>query len=175
MQDVGRIFPYLIGFGSYGQYCWRLDGLYPYLVIFFETQLGIEMSTYPLSQFQFRVIPQYSCTFQSSSILQQSLRTSIRCLACSSPIYFTPKSSTVNVNQMGLFSCLKRPGVWSTSIYSCSSSRYLNNFLARLPDSDIPYMLRIISQYTNPFLIMFWSWYRSMNSWGINSMGILIY
>ena len=43
------------------------------------------------------------------------------CLACSSPMYFTPKSSTVNVNQMGLFSCLKRPGVWSTSVYLCSS------------------------------------------------------
>ena len=86
-----------------------------------------------------------------------------------------PKSSAVNVNPMSLFSCLKMPGVWSSLVYSCSSSRSLSNLLARLPHYSSPYIPRIISQYTNPFFILSWSWYRSMNCWGINSMGILIY
>ena len=99
----------------------------------------------------------------------------MRCLLGSSPIYFTPKSSIVNVKQMVLFSFLKSPGVWSTSAYPCYSSCSLSNFFDRLPDSGSPYMPRMISQYTNPFFILSWSWYRSMNSWGINLMGIVIY
>ena len=34
---------------------------------------------------------------------------------CSSPLYFTPKSSTTNVNWIGLLSCFHRLGVWGTS------------------------------------------------------------
>ena len=40
-----------------------------------------------------------------------------RCLACSSPIYFTPKLSTTRTNAMGRVECVQRPEVFLVGAY----------------------------------------------------------
>ena len=40
-----------------------------------------------------------------------------RCLACSSPTYFTLKSLTTRANAMGWVECVRRPGVFLAGAY----------------------------------------------------------
>ena len=71
------------------------------------------------------------------------------------PTYFTPKSSTTSVNCTGCHSCFQSPGV----ILLCCWPRLLSIFSSSLldssPDYGNPYMPRLATIYTTPFVSIF--------------------
>ena len=68
--------------------------------------------------------------------------------ACSSPTYFTAKSSTHSTKKIGRQSCFQKPGVIVLCRYPAAFSRFSRSSCAMIPAWGRPYIPLLIWTYT---------------------------